>query len=52
VYFTFPLSTHEILIIPEYQPLLIMSLFVATLTLGVLIKRKRRIGKMNVRHLS
>jgi parallel beta-helix repeat protein len=52
VYFTFPLSTHEILIIPEYQSLLIMSLFVATLTLGVLIKRKRRIGKMNVRQLS
>jgi nitrous oxidase accessory protein len=48
VYFTFPLSSHEIMIIPEYGSLLIMSIFMATLTLGVLIKRKRRIGKVNV----
>ena len=51
VYFAFPLSTHEILIIPEYHSFLIISLVVITLTLVVVIKRKRRIEKMNVRQL-
>jgi parallel beta-helix repeat protein len=48
VYVAFPLSTHEIVIVPEYPVLLAAPLIVAVLTLSVLVNRKRRREKMNV----
>jgi parallel beta-helix repeat protein len=48
VYVAFPLSTHEIVIVPEYPVFLATPLIVAVLTLSVMVKRKRRREKMNV----
>jgi parallel beta-helix repeat protein len=42
VYLAFPLSTHEIVIVPEYQMLLAIPLILAVLTLLVMVKRRRR----------
>jgi rhodanese-related sulfurtransferase len=46
IYFTYPQSTHEVLIVPEFPTFLILPLFVITIVMATATyKRKRRFSK-------
>jgi parallel beta-helix repeat protein len=47
MYFAYPQSTHEIIIVPEYSLLWIIPLFLVTIVVMLNCNRKRRIGKEN-----
>jgi parallel beta-helix repeat protein len=42
IYFTYQHSTHQILIVPEFSPLLILPLFITTTAFVTLAQKKRR----------
>lgn len=48
MYFAYPQSTHEIMIIPEYSLLWILPLFLVTIVVMLSCNRKRRIRKGSV----
>jgi parallel beta-helix repeat protein len=48
IYVSFPLSIHEIVVIPEYPMLLATSLILAALTLRIVVAKRKRREKMKV----
>jgi len=48
IYVSFPLSTHEIAIVPENLMLFVTPLILATLTLPIIVTRKKRREKVKV----